>query len=439
MAIRGVQIDSRLDVTDKLFVAIRTATGDGNQYVGDAFRRGAAAALSQQSTWEWPFARQVIVEDSVEALGRLGEFLRRRSTHTQVIGITGSNGKTTTKEMAASVLQQRFRVLKGMGNQNNHIGVPLNLLHLQAGHEVAVLEFGMSARGEIRQLCEIADPEIGVLTNISAVHLQFLKSTDEVARAKGELLDYLGERGWLIYNADDEAVCTLAAGFGGRRIAFGIEAEAAVRATSIHGKGRNGMAVTLEVKGKQLEVHLPLIGRHNLYNALAAAAVGVVLGLSLREIRTGLRAMAAVPMRMEISCYRGCLLINDAYNANPRSMEVAIDTLGTLGAGAGCSYLVLGDMLELGEQQEEYHRCIGAKVAAVSVDALITVGDLAKVVAEEACRCGMSPDRVWSFGSHEEAGRFLAGQLQRGDRVLVKGSRGSGMERVLTILKARKA
>lgn len=432
--IRGVSIDSRTVREGELFVAIKGERFDGHDFVPEVMKKGAWGVLVERREFEHRSASMALlknivpVEDALVALQELSHLHRRRFA-VPVAGITGSNGKTTTKEMLAGILQQKGPVLKNEGNLNNHLGVPLTLLKFEPRHTAAVIEMGMSAAGEIDLLARLASPGIGVITNIGPAHLEFFKGMDGVADAKGELLDHLDTNGTAVLNADDRFFGRLKDRARCRVLSFGFGAEADVRAANI--VQENGHTdLTLSAAGSTATVRLRTVGLHNVSNALAAAAAGVAAGMSLDAVKAGLEGFAPVSMRSEIKNVKGRTVLADCYNANPASMEAALKTVAGM-ASAGQRVAVLGDMLELGGSSAEAHRAIGATAARLGIERLITVGTLAGNIAAGAADAGMSRDRVHQTLSHAEAAQLLRDLTRQGDAVLVKGSRGMKMEKVL--------
>jgi UDP-N-acetylmuramoyl-tripeptide--D-alanyl-D-alanine ligase len=427
--IAGVSIDSRTVKHGELFVALRGGRFDGHDFVPDALRQGAWGALVERPA---PGAldglRNVItVDDTLIALQELSRMHRGRFS-LPVVGVTGSNGKTTTKEMLAAILRQRGPVLKNEGNLNNHIGVPLTLFRLRAEHRAAVIEMGISGLGEIALLARLAQPDVGVITNIGPAHLQFLGSTDTVARAKGELLQGMRPGGTAVLNADDRYFGTLRALFPGRVVSFGTGEQADVRATGIEQR-QDGTEMTIRAAGGTTRVRLRTIGLHNVSNALAAAAAASVLGVPPDMVRSGLEEFRPVAMRSELRDVRGMRVLADCYNANPASVRAALEALSALGGGR--TVAVLGDMLELGDAAAEAHREAGRTTADLGIGALIAVGPLGRHVAEGARSAGMAADRVREAGTPSQAAVLLRGIARAGDTVLIKGSRGMKMETVL--------
>ena len=436
MEITGVSIDSRNIKKGELFVAIQGERFDGHDFVPDAMKKGAWGALVERTALETRFSslsglRNILpVEDTLYALQEMA-FMHRKKFSIPVLGVTGSNGKTTTKEMLAQILKQRGPVLKNEGNLNNHLGVPLTLLKLSALHTSAVVEMGMSALKEIDTLARLIRPTVGVITNIGPAHLEFLGSLDAIAQAKGELLDNLEPEGTAVLNADDAYCNQLKKKCTGKIVTFGIENKVDVRATAIQ-QSKNCTEFTLLAAGSKADVRLRVLGRHNVYNALAAAAGALAIGMSLDAVKNGLNDFAPVAMRSEIRQLQDRTVLADYYNANPASMEAALVTLMSLEPGAQ-TIAVLGDMLELGKTAEEAHRAVGAIAAKLGVSAVITIGALGKQIAEGAIEAGMPKDRVLQTKTHEEAAELLHKLSRSGDAVLIKGSRGMKMEKILEV------
>jgi UDP-N-acetylmuramoyl-tripeptide--D-alanyl-D-alanine ligase len=377
----------------------------------------------------------VAVPDSLRALGDLAAYHRRRMP-ARIVGITGSNGKTTTKEMAFAIAAARWRVLRSEGNLNNLVGLPLTLLGLDAGHEVAVVEMGMSRAGEIRRLAAIAAPQVGVVTNVGPVHLEGVGGLAGVAAAKAEILEGIAPGGTAVLNADDPATPGLAALWNGRLICFGLSATAAVRAEEIAYAPR-GTAFTLVLPdGGRTRVRMPWLGEHNVRNALAAAAATWCLGADCAQISAGLAQARPAAMRFEISTLPpGVTVVNDAYNANPASMRAALAAFAQL-PEASRRALVLGDMLELGTAAPVEHQGLGRVAAQTAPALLLAVGAFAERVAEGARAGGLSPSAIVTAPDAEAAARLLSGWLRPGDLLLLKGSRGVRLERILDRLRA---
>lgn len=429
--LQGISTDSRTVQPGDLFVPLRGDNFDGHDYLTQAIQRGAAACLSEEMIGGL-LVPVIKVNDTLKALGDLAAAVRRQFAG-PVIGITGTSGKTTCKEMLAAILDHLGPGLKSAGNFNNLIGVPLTLFGLQPEHRWAIVEMGMSARGEIARLAEIAAPNIGLITNIGAGHLENFEGISGVARAKGELFISLPAEGIALINADDPEVFRLPVANGVRKVLFGLSSDAAIRADRI--TAQNGsVSFDLVIDGVVQRVVLPLPGRHNVANALGAAAAATVLGVKQQDIAAGLAAFKPCPGRMELLELPGeIVVLEDSYNANPLSMHAALDALHDLGK-PGRRIAVLADMLELGPSAPKMHHQVGTAVAE-RADWLFVYGALAKEIARGARDAGLSDDKVFVAGSHDELAVRLLEILQAGDRVLIKGSRGMRMEKVTAALR----
>jgi UDP-N-acetylmuramoyl-tripeptide--D-alanyl-D-alanine ligase len=426
MMVQGFSTDSRTLQAGDLFIALRGERYDGHDYIAQAVRHGAAACLSEEVIAGLSIP-VVQVRNTLTALGDLAHSVRCRFNGS-VVGITGTSGKTTTKEMLAAILARTGPGLKSAGNFNNLIGVPLTLFGLSPEHRWAVIEMGMSARGEISRLTQIAAPTLGIITNVGAAHLETLGGISGVARAKGELFIQLPAGGTALVNADDPQVCQLPLANGVHRVLFGTVPEAQVRASAITVIDAS-VHFLLHLPEVDVPVQLPLPGRHNVLNALAAAAAAWVLDVPAADIAAGLAEFRPCPGRMELLELPGDLLIlEDSYNANPLSMRAALDALHDLGR-PGRRIAVLGDMLELGQAARDLHRDVGALVAE-RADWLFTLGEMAREIAASAVEHGLKEEQAVSADTLEELIGQLRAILQPGDRLLVKGSRGMRMERV---------
>jgi len=428
----GVSTDSRTLRQGELFVPLRGENFDGHEFLTEAVRNGAAASLSEDvvSGLAVPV---VVVGDCLRALGDLALDVRRRFAG-PVVAVTGSSGKTTTKEMLSAILSRREPGLVTAGNFNNLIGLPLTLLRRDTAQRWMVLEMGMSARGEIARLCEIALPSVGVITNVGPAHLETLHGLDGVARAKGELFAALPVGGCAVINADDERVRALPVANGVRRLLFGLVPEATVRGENLAiVAGRPHFDLVLP-EGRW-PVQLPLPGRHNVSNALAAAAVASELGIGGDDIVAGLQSFSVCGGRMEVhELATDTLLVDDSYNANPLSVSAALQALDDLAQGHR-RIAVLGDMLELGSEAAALHRQCGA-VAAARADILLALGSLRDALADGARQAGMPAAAIHTPATHAQAIELLQTLLQPGDRILVKGSRGMRMETISNALRA---
>ncbi|MCX8117186.1 MAG: UDP-N-acetylmuramoyl-tripeptide--D-alanyl-D-alanine ligase [Desulfobacterota bacterium] len=439
----AISTDSRRITEGALFVALKGRRFDGHQFVVEALAKRAGGVLIEEGkAEEVQRAAQserpvILVKDTLRALGDMARH-RRQKFGISVVGLTGSNGKTTTKELIAACLETSFPVLKTMGNFNNLIGLPLTLLQLTGKEKVAVLEMGMNVPGEIGRLTEIAAPDVGLITNIQRAHLEGLGSLERIQQEKGDLFLKMRQDGTIIVNLDDLRVVELGRKFPGRKITIGIENRADIMAKEIRTEGREGTSFRLFHEGGEAEVRLPLIGRHFVYHGLFAIATAKLFGIGTEEILKALETFQPAPMRMEVlSLEGGVNLINDAYNANPDSMEMALRTLSEV-KGEGRAIAVLGDMLELGDFTVEAHRQLGRKAALFSIDLLLVMGEEAALVVESALQAGMAPDRAKRVSSPSEAARLIKAFARQGDWILVKGSRGMAMERVVEILRREK-
>ena len=436
--IGDIVTDSAQVKKGSIFVALKGARLDGHQFIGVAVRRGAACIIAHQATTARG-ATVVRVRDTLRTLGDLGHYRREKLAPT-VLAITGSNGKTTTKEMLAAILEEatlggqrlRGRVLKTEGNFNNRIGLPRTLLRLTPRHKVAVVELGTSEPGEIARLREIADPDFAIITSVAAAHLEGLNSLAGVAREKGALYRNLRGGATIAVNLDDPWVKQLGRASKQRKITYG--ARGAVRARAVSLRHGGGMEFTLEARGQRCRIRLNYVGRHNVTNALGAAALALAAGVKLSAIRRGLEKAQPFAMRMQVSRWRGATILNDAYNANPASMKAALTTVAEI-ANGGQRIAVLGDMFELGKQSRREHETLGQIVARTRIDRAYLLGKQAPAVRKAALRAGMKAENVFVGKNHADIAAKLRGEFGAGDAILVKGSRGMAMEKVLEELK----
>jgi UDP-N-acetylmuramoyl-tripeptide--D-alanyl-D-alanine ligase len=441
-AISGYSIDSRTIQLGQLFFALRGPRFDGHTFVLQVLQGGAAGAVVEQpfaaaAPAEWHSAL-LGVTDTLRALQTLGRDVRRQWGK-PLIAVTGSAGKSTTKEMIAALLGQRLRVLRSPGNLNNDYGLPLALLALESDHEVAVMELAMSAAGEIARLSRLAEPDVGVVTNVAPVHLQFFDSVDSIALAKRELVDYLaarGEQAVVVLNEDDERVRRFAESFPGRVVTFGFSEKASFRATEVKSDGGGGSRFRAVTPEGEEEYTLPLPGRHNIQNALAAIAVASLYKIRPEKVREGLRGFESLHQRGEVLTWLGPFaVINDCYNSNPVAMERMLDVLSAW-PGARRRIVIAGEMLELGPSSPDLHRSVGYMCAQSGAEWLLAVQGDARFFLEGARQAGMPPDRLRFFPNPKEAGEFCQTLLAPGDVVLVKGSRGVHLETVIELLQA---
>jgi UDP-N-acetylmuramoyl-tripeptide--D-alanyl-D-alanine ligase len=424
---RGYSIDSRTVQPGEVFFAVKGENMDGHDFVEPALRQGAiAAVVRRDQRTRYPAAAPLIaVADPLAALQTLAGAVRRLWGK-PLIGVTGSAGKTTTKEAIAHVLATKFRVLKSEGNFNNHFGLPLMLLKIEPGHDVAVIERGMSHAGEIKTLANIAQPEVGVVTNVAAVHLEYFNSISEIARAKYELIQSLPPGGIAILNADDEYVSQFSRDFHGKVITYGFHPSADVRAERVQSQGMFGSSFDLVIGGCREPATLPLVGTHNIANALAAVAVSLERGLTPSEAAAALATITPANQRGQVVKLGNITVINDCYNSNPKALDAMVDALAATPAAR--RIVVAGEMLELGPSAEEMHRQSGWHIAQRRIDVLLGVRGLAEKMADAARAAGTRAEFV---RTPQEAGSWLTRETRPGDVVLLKASRGVKLERAL--------
>jgi len=430
----GYSIDSRTVRPGELFFAVRGERLDGHDFIDQALVRGAVAAVVRRDHLaRYPIRAQLVaVEDTLVALQTLATAVRRMWAR-PLIAVTGSVGKTTTKDAIAHVLASRFRVLKSEGNFNNHFGLPLMLLKLEPEHDVAAIELGMSHAGEIAALAKIAQPEIGVVTCVAAVHLEFFNSVSDIARAKYELITSLPATGIAVLNADDEYVCQFGRDFKGKVVTFGMNPSADVRAENIEQRGSLGSGFDVIVGGYREKATLPLVGNHNISNALASVAVGIERGLTPSEAVGALRTLAPSDKRGQVVQLDNITIINDCYNSNPKALKAMVDALVAMPAKR--RIVVAGEMLELGPSAADLHRQAGEHIAGQKIDVLLGVRGL----AQEIVAAAQSRMRADFVATPEQAGEWLAHEARDGDVVLLKASRGVKLERALETWKSRRA
>jgi UDP-N-acetylmuramoyl-tripeptide--D-alanyl-D-alanine ligase len=436
----GYSIDSRTVAAGELFFAVHGERYDGHDFVAAALAKGAVAAVVSVG-WVAPEGMdrgRLLRVPGAEADGVLASLQQlaravRRHWGGRVVAITGSVGKTTTKNAVAQVLSARFRVLKSQGNLNNGFGLPLQLLKLEAEHEVAVVEMGMNHAGEIAALARIAQPDWAVVTNVAPVHLEFFADgMAGVARAKYELIEALPSDGIAMLNCDDEFVAKFGEGMGERAVFYGLSDCADVRAGGIAELGAEGTVFTVTARGERASVQLHLLGRHNVHNALAAIAVGLESGMTLAECAAALNELRAGDKRGEVVEWRGAKIVNDCYNSNPRALDAMVDALLAMPVThAGRHIVVAGEMLELGPGSEALHHECGRQMAERGVDFVVGVRGLAAALVDGAAQGGTSALFV---ATPEEAGAWLKANLRVGDAVLLKASRGVRLERALASL-----
>ena len=448
----GVSIDTRTIAAGELFIAIRGERFDGADFAAGAIDAGAAGvivppsatalaeraakAFAERSSGDRPVV--IEVDDTTVALQAVAHAVRRESG-TKVVAITGSAGKTTTKEVTSEFLESRYRVVRNRGNFNNHIGLPLSLIDLRQQPEIAVVELGMNHAGEISTLVRVAEPDIRVWTNVGEAHLGFFASVEAIADAKAEIFEGATPSTVLVANADDPLIRARLPRFAGRVLRFGIEREAEVRATSVVDRGIEGTSAQVATPRGVVDITTPLVGRGNLANVLAATAVALECEVPLATIAERAAKLRPASHRGEIARLAGGVtVIDDSYNANPTAMKRALDVLAS--AEASRRIAVLGEMLELGDRAPDLHADVGRFVATRRVDLLFAVGDApAAALADAAIEAGMSHDRVRHLATSDAAADAVAAIVQRGDVVLVKGSRGVKTDRVVDRLKAERS
>jgi UDP-N-acetylmuramoyl-tripeptide--D-alanyl-D-alanine ligase len=455
IVITEAAVDSRQVIPGGLFVALAGERLDGHDFVADAFQRGASFALIQhevsgdhqtlrlvpnkppslQPGSEFLFSSEVdaplclLVENTLSGLQQIARFWRRK-LDLSVVGITGSVGKSTTKEVVFEVLSQRYRTLKSPGNMNNEIGLPLTILRLGSGYQLAVLEMGFYVPGEIALLCDIAQPNIGVVTNIGTVHAERAGSQEAIFQGKAELVQALPSDGVAILNLDDHWVSKMAELTQARSFFYGLDPEADLWADNVEGLGLEGIRFRLHYRHETLYLHIPMIGQHSVHTALRAAAVGLMVNLTWQEIINGLHQGHTQLRLTAVRSESGALLLDDTYNASPESMLAALNLLAELD---GHKVAVLGDMLELGPYEKQGHEIVGVRAAEVA-DTLITVGTLGHLIASAARKAGMRAGRITEFEDTNEAISHLQKSLVEKDVVLVKGSHAIHMDRIVSAL-----
>jgi UDP-N-acetylmuramoyl-tripeptide--D-alanyl-D-alanine ligase len=441
MPIGSISIDSRTLAPGDFYIAIRGERFDGHQFVTDVLARGAAGALVDtdvadlrgDGTGDQPVL--IRVGNTTCALQDAARHVRRRAGCT-VVAITGSAGKTTTKEITAALLEARYKVYRNRGNLNNHIGLPLSLLDLRAGPDVAVVELGMNHAGEIRRLVEVSEPDVRVWTNVGDAHLGFFESPDAIAEAKAEILEHAGDRSVLVANANDSRIRARVSRFAGRVITFGIDTPADVQATRVESMGLEGTAADVRTPAGTARLRSRLLGYGNLANLLAATAVALELGVRLDDVVERAASVRPAPHRGELlRLPGGVTIVDDSYNSSPSALLRALETLETA-TGSARKAAVLGEMLELGDHSARLHGECGQAAAAAGLQWLVTVGGApAEVMAEAAVAAGMPSSAVRYVPTSQEAASAAIETARPGDLILVKGSRGIGTDRVVDRLK----
>ena len=427
----GISIDSRTIGEGQFFLPIKGNNFDGEQFIGEAFDKGAIGAfVTHDAVRSTQYERIIIqVKDTTDALQKLAHHNRMRF-EVPVVGVTGSNGKTTVKDMIAKVLSSKFNVLKNEGTKNNHIGVPLTLLKLNNSHDMCVVEMGANHHGEIRLLAEITSPTVAVITNIGPSHLEFLRDLKGVFAAKREILEILNRDSLAVINGDDQYLSTIKSKVF-KIMRFGFNAANNFHASLVSAEGP-GIKFTLNDRSS---FTLNLIGAHNVSNALAAIAVAYNFNISYPDTKKALSEYSPAGMRLDARPVGDVTVIDDAYNSNPLSMISAIEALAEYPAKG--RWIVSADMLELGQREEEFHKAIGEAIARSGFNGLITFGDLSRHTSLRALECGMNKNRVWHCSDRAKIVDILKKSMNKGDAVLVKGSRAMKMEEVVENLKER--
>ena len=426
--IRGAVTDSRQVEEGYLFIPIQGAKVDGHDFIPAVAEKGAAAVLSEQELPDCNIP-YIQVESTKQALKEIAEYYSSQLT-IPIVGITGSVGKTSTKEMIASVLSVHYQVLKTAGNFNNEIGLPLTLLRIREEHEVAVVEMGISDFGEMHRLAKMAKPDICVITNIGICHLEQLKTRDGILQAKSEIFDYLKPDGHIVLNGEDDKLATIDQVKGVQPLFYGTGRE--IYADQIQNLGLKGVQALIHTPKGSISVKIPIPGEHNVWNAMAAAAVGLCLGMELPEIQSGIEQAQTIGGRSNLMDFGDLLVLDDCYNANPVSMRAALDVLGY---GLGRKIAVLGDMGELGEHEKQLHYDVGTYAAKQKIDALFCAGSLSAQLAQGAKDGGLK--QVFHFEKSGELIEQLLGYLKEGDTVLVKASHFMEYPRVVEAIKVK--
>lgn len=434
--IEGVSTDSRKINAGDIFIPIVGEKFDGHGFIKSSLEQGAAASLTSKPMDAINGKALIRVEDTLKALGDIAACYRNKF-NIPIIGITGSVGKTSTKDMVSAVLSRKFNVLKTQGNYNNQIGLPLTVFNLENFHQAAVVEMGMSGFGEISSLTAIAKPDIAVITNIGLSHIEKLGSRQNILKAKMEIFEGLKSGGLVVLNGDDKLLYGLKDLLKFRTVYYGMEDGLTYQACNVKSLGEHGTSFEITYKNNDYKLNVPVPGVHNVYNALAAIAVGIEMNMDMESIIEGIAEFTPGQMRLNIISYKGIKIINDAYNASPKSMEAAIDVLKDIG-DSGRTFAVLGDMLEMGEWAYKAHTDIGKYAVLKGVDYIVTVGENGKNIAGGAIASGAAEDSVFSFDNNGEVSSFLKSFVKNGDIILVKGSRGMKMEDIVEEITGKK-
>lgn len=429
--VSSVVIDSRKVQKDSLFIAIRGARVDGHTFIPKTIEDGALCAVSEENLGEVPFP-YILVHSSCQALKAIAEHYRR-NLDIKVVGISGSVGKTSTKEMIASVLSQKYNVLKTEGNFNNEIGLPLTIFNIREEHEIAVLEMGISNFGEMTRLAKMARPDICVITNIGCAHLEQLKTRDGILKAKTEMFAYMNPKGSILFNGDDDKLSTFTPENGIQPVYFGLDESCSFHAEQVENKGLRGTAATFVTPNSRFSAHISIPGDHMVYNALAGTAVGYALNMSDEEIKAGIEALVPLAGRNHLIETKHLAIIDDCYNANPASMKSSIDVLAKADTR---TVAILGDMGELGENASDMHREVGEYAAAAGIHTLVCIGPLSVAMADGASRMN-SGLTVFHFETKADFFTHLDEIIKPHDTILVKASHYMEFPEIVKVLETR--
>lgn len=437
--IHKVSTDTRTIEGDSLFIPLIGENFDGHQFIEEAVKKGANTVLIQEDKDLNMDALKNInlikVKDTLEALKQIGKYYRNLFD-IPFIGVTGSVGKTTTKDLISGALSGRYSVHKNLGNFNNQIGLPMTLFNLEAHHQISVLEMGMSSYGEILNLVDIVKPNIGIITNIGVSHIEHFGSKENIMKAKMEIATHLGKGDFLLVNGDDEHLRSIEKNDKEYTVVFyGLSPHNDFYPTKVEDLGENGSRFTIDINGKLETFRIKQLGLHNVYNGLAAVWIGLKYQMTAAEIQNGLDHFEPSKMRLEVINKGNMKIINDAYNASPDSMKAALDVLE--GMTAERRIAILGNMFEMGSFAEAGHRSVGEYIAKKKIDILITVGDIANWIALEAKEKGFNSENIYSVSNNKEAINILDENIRESDSVLVKGSRGMVMEEIVSFLQER--
>ncbi|MCI9515498.1 MAG: UDP-N-acetylmuramoyl-tripeptide--D-alanyl-D-alanine ligase [Lachnospiraceae bacterium] len=426
--IESITTDSRQAAEGCLFVAVKGERVDGHDFIPSVFEKGAACVVCEREP-EHPSGSWIQVKSSLQAIKDMAEFYRKQ-LDIQVVGITGSVGKTSTKEVIASVLSEKYRVLKTLGNFNNELGLPLTVFRLREEHQIAVLEMGISDFGEMHRLSKIARPDVCVITNIGQCHLEYLKDRDGVLRAKSEIFDFMQPEGRIVLNGDDDKLSAVQEVKGVNPLFFGVESGREIYADEIEPRGLKGIRCRIHAGEESFGVQIPIPGFHMVLNALAATAVGISMGLTTEQVKSGIEKLQSLGGRFHMIEKGDMLIIDDCYNANPVSMKASLDVLKD---AERRTVAVLGDMFELGENEASLHREVGVYAGEKGINLLICTGELSSHMAEAAIRAG-GCETVVHVPNLERLMEVLPRLVQGDDTILVKASHGMHFEKVVELL-----